>query len=344
MNIGKKEGIIIFTKDHPERLQKTLPQLFNIDLPVILLDDSVNSDTKVIVKKFNDGQNIYYHGKIEQQRILQKLSSTDFELNSFVRTLGSNGWTLGYTRNYAIILAKVLGFERVLFMDDDIIIEDNSLVYEMFDLLNNADFVSAEIKGMPDLSVVDFIMQKVGLEPYRFMSGGFLAFNLNSVAEYFLNYYNEDWIWLFMHRPEAKLVKYGEVYQLPYDPFENAIEKALHQEFGEILVEGVKRYIEIENKSNTLLLNKDFWDEIVKMRANLIKDIMHLSQKNKSSIGVSVSKHLLSYYAHIDREKIANIFIDYYRKRKFWYRLLHVINELKVKSIVGLGALRGMRL
>lgn len=57
-----------------------------------------------------------------------------------------------------------------------------------------------------------------------------------------------------------------------------------------------------------------------------------------------MSKHLLSYYAHIDREKIANIFIDYYRKRKFWYRLLHVINELKVKSIVGLGALRGMRL
>jgi len=52
MNIGKKEGIIIFTKDHPERLQKTLPQLFNIDLPVILLDDSVNSDMKVIVKKF----------------------------------------------------------------------------------------------------------------------------------------------------------------------------------------------------------------------------------------------------------------------------------------------------
>jgi len=51
MNIGKKEGIIIFTKDHPERLQKTLPQLFNIDLPVILLDDSVNFDTKVIVKK-----------------------------------------------------------------------------------------------------------------------------------------------------------------------------------------------------------------------------------------------------------------------------------------------------
>ena len=195
---------------------------------------------------------------------------------------------MGYTRNYAIILAKVLGFERVLFMDDDIIIEDNSPVYEMFDLLNNADFVSAEIKGMPDLSVVDFIMQKVGLEPYRFMSGGFLAFNLNSVAEYFLNYYNEDWIWLFMHRPEAKLVKYGEVYQLPYDPFENAIEKALHQEFGEILVEGVKRYIEIENKSNTLLLNKDFWDEIVKMRANLIKDIMHLSQKKISLVLVSL--------------------------------------------------------
>jgi len=320
MNIGKKEGIIIFTKDHPERLQKTLPQLFNIDLPVILLDDSVNSDTKVIVKKFNDRQNIYYHGKIEQQRILQKLSSTDFELNSFVRTLGSNGWTLGYTRNYAIILAKVLGFERVLFMDDDIIIEDNSLVYEMFDLLNNADFVSAEIKGMPDLSVVDFIIQKVGLEPYRFMSGGFLAFNLNSVAEYFLNYYNEDWIWLFMHKPKAKLLKHGEVYQLPYDPFENEVEKALHQEFGEILVEGFK---EMGARNDfSLLIDNTFWQVILKKcKDNLIK-LKEICKNKEFEVGVNVCSALLHYYQNLNLSSFVRVFNQYLIKKTSWLDLI----------------------
>ena len=324
--MDRKKGIIIFTKNRPQKLSKTLPQIVNVDLPVVVLDDSEDSKSKEVVKTISKGsENIHYHGKIEQQRILRKFINTN-ALGSFVKPLGSDGWMLGYARNYAIILAKIFGFEQVLFMDDDIIVEDVDLIFRMFDKLNNADFVGAEIKGMPDLSVVDFIMQEIGLEPYRFMSGGFLAFNLNSVSEYFLNYYNEDWIWLFLHEPKAKLVKYGEVYQLPYDPFKNAVEKALHQEFGEILVEGVRKFI--ENGNNTaLLLNKDFWNEIIKARTSLIKHIKNLSHENNFSTGVSICKHLLNYHFNIDGEEITNIFTIYFQRRKLWCHLLYSIDQ-----------------
>jgi len=325
--MDRTKGIIIFTKNRPQKLSKTLPQIVNVDLPVIVLDDSGDSKSKQVVKSISKrSENIHYHGKIEQWMILQKLENTN-AFGPFIKPLGSDGWTLGYARNYAIILGKIFGFEQVLFMDDDIIIEDINIIFRMFDILNNGDFVSAEIKGMPDLSVVDFVMQEIGLEPYRFMFGGFLAFSLGSVSEYFLNYYNEDWIWLFLHKPKAKLVKYGEVYQLPYDPFKNAVEKALQQEFGEILVEGVKK--SIENGNNTaLLLNKDFWNEVIKARTSLIKCIKNLSHENNFSTGGSICKHLLNYHLKINGEEIANIFTIYFQRRKLWCHLLYSIDHI----------------
>jgi len=327
----------MFTKNRPEILSKTLSQLTNIDIPVIVLDDSTNNETKQIVDNIaKKGNNIYYQSKHEQQILLRKITKLGFSLDHFIKPLGTNGWTLGYVRNYAIILAKALGFEQILFMDDDIIIKDDNIVQEMMKLLSNADFVGAKISGMPDDSVVGYIMRELGMKPYEFLSGGFLAFNLNSVSEYFLNYYNEDWIWLFLHKPKAKLVKHGEAHQLPYDPFENAGEKALQQEFGEILVDGVKQVIDSENYA--LLSNKHFWDRIIEKRIDLIKDITNLS-KNNCVIGVSVGRFLLSYLSKIDGEKIVNIFTTYYEKKKLWNRLLCDLCEYKIKRFLWRNAL-----
>lgn len=317
MSRNRNECIIIFTKDRPVILSKTL---LNIDMPVIVLDDSTNSDSEKVVKNIpKNSKNIHYHGKNEQQMIVQRFASTN-ELNSFVKPLGSESWTLGYARNYAIILAKILGFERILFMDDDIIVKDFDVIFKIFDLLNNADFVGAEIKGMPDLSVVDVIMQQLGMEPYRFMSGGFLAFNLESVSEYFLNYYNEDWVWLFMHKPKAKLVKYGEVYQLPYDPFENAVEKALQQEFGEILVEGL---IEIDSRNDfSSLKNNIFWQKILKNCESKLKEIKELCKSRDFEIRVNVCSTLLEYYKNLNSNSFVEVFNQYFNEKTHWLDLI----------------------
>ena len=205
-------------------------------------------------------------------------------------------------------------------MDDDIVIEDDSIIYNTFDLLDDSDFVGAEIKGMPDLSVVDHIMQKLGMEPYRFMSGGFLAFKLSSVSEYFLNYYNEDWIWLFLHKPKAKLVKYGEVYQLPYDPFENAVERALQQEFGEILVEGIIDAIPEGNLS--LLKSVAFWDNVLKKCKTNLKRLKELCNDKNFEMGSIICSTLLEYYKTLSPKKFVKVFNQYYNEKTRWLNLI----------------------
>lgn len=320
MNMKKEELIIVFTKNRPKKLSKTLPRIVSINLPVIVLDDSTNLESKKVVKDISkNSRNVHYHGEIEQRKVLWKFPKKN-ELKSFVSPLGSDGWTLGYARNYAIILAKIFGFKRVLFMDDDIIVGDANLILRMFGMLNNADFVGAEIKGMPDFSVVDFVMQEIGIEPYRFMSGGFLAFNLDSVYEYFLNYYNEDWIWLFLHEPKARVVKYGEVHQLPYDPFENAVERALQQEFGEILVKGV---MEAEIKNDfTLLKNNISWRKILKKRKDNLREIKEMCKNKKFEIGVDVCSALLEYHRHLSPDNFVGIFKQYFSKKISWLDLI----------------------
>ena len=312
--MNKEECIIMFTKNRSEILSKTIPQLTNADLSVIVLDDSTNAKTKRIVNDVaKNGNNIYYQGRNEQKELLQKFTKLGSDLDYFIKPLGSNGWTLGYARNYAIILAKTLGFDRVLFMDDDIVIKDVNIIKGMMKLLDNADFVGAKISGMPDDSVVGHIMRELGMKPYEFLSGGFLTFNLDSVSEYFLNYYNEDWIWLFLHKPKVKLTKYGEVHQLSFNPFENAVERGLQQEFGEILVEGVKEAV--ESRNSEVLIDKHFWNRIIEKRTNIIKDLTNLS---KNSCDTAVGRFLLSYLSKIDVKKFVNIFITYFIRKKLW--------------------------
>ena len=317
----------MFTKNRPEIVSKTLPQLTNADLSVIVLDDSTNTETKRIVDNIaKKGNNIYYHGRYEQKELLQKFTKLGSDLETFIKPLGTNGWTLGCVRNYAIILAKTQEFERVLFMDDDIIIKDCNIIQKMMRLLDKADFVGAKIGRMPDDSVVGHIMRELGMSPYEFLSGGFLAFNLNSVSEYFLNYYNEDWIWLFLHKSKAKLVEHGEVYQLPFNPFENGVERALEQEFGEILVEGVKEAS--RNDKFSLLMEEIFWECILEESVINIKKILSLYKgKNIENIAMPVCSALLEYHTIVAPNSFTKVFNEYFDKKKNWLTILNWRDE-----------------
>ncbi|MBU0577909.1 MAG: hypothetical protein ABIJ40_11430 [Bacteroidota bacterium] len=318
----------MFTKDRPEALSKSLSQVTNVDMPVIVLDDSTNPEaTKLIVNNFAKKENnIYYHGGFEQKKILQKVSNLISDLDYFIKPLGKNGWNLGYVRNYAIIISKALNFERVIFMDDDIIIKDYNIVQEMMKLLDNGDLVGAKISGMPDDSVVGHIMRELGMKSHEFLSGGFLAFNLDSVSEYFLNYYNEDWIWLFLHKPKAKLINHGEVYQLPFNPFENVPERALQQEFGEILVEGIRYVIEYD-KDISIVVKKDLWNYMLNKRTEIIEEITMVSEHSNFKIGAIVGKSLLEYIQNIQSENFVDVFTGYLKRREFWLKLIKSSNN-----------------
>ncbi len=317
--------IIIFTEGR-KTLTQSLNSLNNVDIDIIVIDDSVNP-VKDANSDYYMKNNVFYHCRNEQKLILNNINSN---LGRFVSPLGASYWSLGYVRNYAIILSKILGYKQVLFMDDDITIKNSDTVEIIMDKLNDYDFIGAQISGMPDYSITDKLADLCGLKHgmSETPSGGFLAFNLSAVSEYFLNYYNEDMIWIYLHHPNTKILKYGEVYQQPYNIFENGIERASKQTFGEVLIRGV--YAAFEQRKNSVLLQNTFWEDTLNEEIECIKKIDRLcKEKEIESIGIDICNEVLSHLSNLHPDDFVKIFVNYFKRKKVW---IDNLNKLKDNS------------
>ena len=323
------EGCVIaFTKDRTETLEDALNQLTNLDTQVIVLDDSTTHQTAGLFRTHAGWKDFIYHGKRDQEDFIEGLGELKIDVEPFIITLGLEGWHLGYVRNYALILARRLGFKKVLFMDDDIIVKDDSLVEDIIANLDRVDFVGARVTGMPDDSVLGHIERKLGHRNdfrYYFLSGGFLACKLDSVTEFFLNDYNEDWIWLLLHGSTRKYLRYGEVYQIKFDPFEDAIGDALREEFGGILFEGVG--LAAKKGDFSLLTQDDFWNVVIRECSQHISEIRRLSEEKRMNVGMKVCSALLEYHHRVRASDFVQILDHYNQKRTKWLSLLEELEN-----------------
>ena len=317
-------AIIIFTKDRANILIKTLDNIRGTNIPIIILDDSYfiknRVDNKNIVKRYNG---VTYHGKNEQLEFFKKAGIDQSLLARFVNRLGVKGWNLGYSRNYAIVLTKSLQLKKALFMDDDIIVEDKELHSTMFGLLDKYDFVGAKITGMLDDSVIGYIVRELNQPPEEYFSGGFIAFKPHLISEYFINLYNEDWIWLYFHQVNCRLYQYGEVKQLTYDNFKNAIKKVKSQEIGEIIVDGIR---EVINEPKFHALKKpSLWRKMLLEKQDYYDHLKILSLKENRRDFHRILCVAANYSGKLSPSLFSNIFNDYFRERQVWLKLLNAI-------------------
>lgn len=318
-----KECIIIFTKDRPQKLSKIIKQLIKLDkIDIIIIDDSVSKLAKEINSKLcNVADNIHYHGKDEQKELLRNLKS--FKLENFIEPLGARRWHLGFIRNYAIILTKSLRYEKVLFVDDDIIFRDITIIKKVVSKLNDFDFVGAKILGSPDYSIIDNITDECGqkLELCNIPCGGFLGFNLNVISEYFLDYYNEDLLWIYLHPYTSKIYCCEEVYQQSQGSSRDLIKEALWQEFGEILFEGAHKSFQKNNFS--LLTRNNFWNKVLQEETRYVKKLGDLCrEKNIKNDKINILKQIELYILRLTANNFIKVFIEYFKKRKSWRNIL----------------------
>lgn len=318
--------IILFIKDRPQLLSQTVKDLLDVGMDIIALDDSRSAETKAAVRKQCRADNLCYHSKDKQAIFLESLKRFIVNVDGFVKPLGKGGWNLGFSRNYALILCKACGYKRVLFVDDDIVVKNAEFIETIIKRLDRADFVGARVRGMPDDSMIGHLMRMCGGETYEFLSGGFLGFNLEAVTEHFLNHYNEDRIWLYLHAPICKLATYGEVQQVQYNLFEDAAAKALRQEFGEILAEGAEE----ASKQNDLdlLVDEDFWREILYMRLAYIKSLDKLCMGKKvEEVARNVCKVLTKYYSRVSPDTFVKVYVKYLETRCKWRSIWDRLND-----------------
>jgi hypothetical protein len=173
-------------------------------------------------------------------------------------------------RNLGLVLARLAGWKRVVFLDDDIAVPDALDLERASAMLDTRDGVGLHIGGFPDNSVVCHANRETGAAQDTFIGGGALAVPADRIDSFFPEIYNEDWFFLLgetMLRPVGQV---GTAIQRPYDPFASP-ERARREEFGDVLAEGLFALFDGGQRIGNA--DEDYWKSFLAARLALIEDI-----------------------------------------------------------------------
>lgn len=146
---------------------------------------------------------------------------------------------LSIKRNLGLVLARLRGWKKILFVDDDIYQLRPRDISRMAGSLDRHPVASMATKYYPDNSVVCHARRLAGLGQDVFVSGAVLGVNTQRpTLSFFPDIYNEDWFFFAQHAAARSLPKVGEVRQDEYEPYADP-ERAAREELGDVLAEGL---------------------------------------------------------------------------------------------------------
>jgi len=179
---------------------------------------------------------------------------------------------LSLKRNLALMLSYMLGWSRILFLDDDITGLNPDDVRKATGLLDTYNAVGLRIGGFPDHSVVCHAYRQAGGKQQSFIGGGALAVELERSTSFFPDIYNDDWFFLLDGDKRLQPTSVtGQVVQYPYDPFRGP-ERARAEELGDVLAEGI--YWLLDQGRPIADADRGHWGRFLKRRARFIEDVL----------------------------------------------------------------------
>lgn len=176
-------------------------------------------------------------------------------------------------RNLGLLLARLIGWERVVFLDDDIEIPKPTDLWEAAGLTNHYAGVGLAIDGMPDNSVVCHAFREAGGAQEMFIGGGALVIGAKSMTSFFPNIYNEDWFFLLDEDGLRPTTTTGTAVQKIYDPFRE--ERARMEELGDCLAEGL--FWLLDNRRSLQDATAGHWRAFLRERAEFITDVIGMA-------------------------------------------------------------------
>ncbi|MCE6993367.1 hypothetical protein LZG04_00870 [Saccharothrix sp. S26] len=141
-------------------------------------------------------------------------------------------------RNLGLLLATAAGWERVVYVDDDVVIPNPDDLGTAVGLLDTFTGVGLSVGGYPDNSVVCHAYREAGGDQDTFIGTGALAIGRESFTSFFPNIYNEDWFFLLNDTGLSPSAVTGLALQKPYDPYRDTT-RARTEELGDCLAEGL---------------------------------------------------------------------------------------------------------
>lgn len=320
-----KLGIIIFTRDRPDRLRSGLGSIQRVKYKIVVIDDSVKAGNRVINREIVGLSGHRYVGQVEFAEFIRR-HQIDLRTYSFLlRQLGNENWNLGYARNFALVIGKAAGFEGMLFMDDDIEVQTISLIDELFGLLDEYRFSGANIVGLIDDSILGHIATHSRIFNERMLSGGFMAFAPRNIGHYFLNTYNEDWIWLFLQTKDKSYIQIGEVMQALSDPLVNYTGKIMFQEFGEVMLDGVLDCYESDPAES--LCSTLFWERMLKERKEYLEKLYEITELKNESKHLEIIGYVKENLKALNSEMFRELFEKYFSNLRVFQTLFNTLKE-----------------
>ena len=199
---------------------------------------------------------------------------------------------LSMKRNTGLLLARMLGWERIFFMDDDIRAVSAETVLSTVSLLGAAGHgyrtAGMSVERYPDNSVVCHARREVGEQQDVFVSGSVLAVDCRVPFDYFPDLYNEDWLFFYRDAAEKRLATPGSLAeQLPYDPFADP-QRAAGQEFGDVIAEGL--YALLHNGLGVEAAGKEYWKQFLQHRNGVLNDVIRRLPTLRPELRGEISK------------------------------------------------------
>jgi hypothetical protein len=186
---------------------------------------------------------------------------------------------LSAKRNIGLLLARLQGWSKVVFIDDDITSLQTANIVRLARQLENHQVAGMVIKEHPDNSVVCHARRLAGLWQDVFVTGAVLGVRCNDLPlSFFPNIYNEDWFFFAKEAAAHKLRSVGHAEQAKYDPFASP-NRARWEEFGDVLAEGLYALFGAQGRRVLFdkrldMATKTYWSCFIEDRRNVINEVI----------------------------------------------------------------------
>jgi glycosyltransferase involved in cell wall biosynthesis len=246
-------------------------------------------------------------------------------------------------RNLGLLLARLIGWKRIVFLDDDIEIPEPMDLRDAAGLTDRYAGVGLRIAGMPDNSVVCHAFREAGGPQDTFIGGGALVVGTRSAAtSFFPNIYNEDWFFLLDDNGLRPTATTGRAIQKDYDPYRE--DRARKEELGDCLAEGL--FWLLDNGRSLQDATAEHWQTFLANRADFITDVIGMvggmdgnaTHRHRMLLSLKEARGRCQYI----KPELCVRYVDAWRAdRKAWRRHLDTVhrNRRRLRTLDEVGGL-----
>lgn len=189
--------------------------------------------------------------------------------SSFDRIKAGRNSDLSLKRNLGLLLARLMRWEKIIFLDDDIFGVTPGTLAKISSQLESYQVTGLISRSFPDNSVVCHANRLSGQNQDNFVTGAALGVNCGEKPlDFFPDVYNEDWFFFAEHAAQGRVISVGTARQQPYKPFADP-NRAVTEEFGDLIAEGLYALFNDGQSLDSATL--DYWADFIDARKKLIE-------------------------------------------------------------------------